>query len=146
MKCDEMKCRLNYIIKISVFFLLLLYGFAQPGISQNPDSVSEDRHTLMDRIEQRWTGDLQQIRQQRRLIRVLVSYSDTNFFVMRGKYRGMEYELLQEYERYLNRQPPKHKIKTNMVFIAVPFEQLIPALREGRGDIAAAGLTIIPGD
>ncbi len=134
----------NYIIKISVFFLLMLHGFAQPGISQTPDSVSEDRHTLMDRIEQRWTGDLQQIRQQRRLIRVLVSYSDTNFFVMRGKYRGLEYELLREYGRFLNRQPPKHKIKTNIVFRAIPFERLIPALREGRGDIAAAGLTITP--
>jgi len=123
---------------------LLLHGFAQPGISQNPDSLSGERHTLMDRIEQRWTGDLQQMQQQRRLIRVLVSYSDTNFFVMRGEYRGIEYELLQEYERYLNRQPPKHKIKTNIVFIAVPFEQLIPALLAERGDIAAAGLTIIP--
>jgi membrane-bound lytic murein transglycosylase MltF len=122
----------------------MLHGFAQPGISQTPDSVSEDRHTLMDRIEQRWTGDLQQIRQQRRLIRVLVSYSDTNFFVMRGKYRGLEYELLREYGRFLNRQPPKHKIKTNIVFRAIPFERLIPALREGRGDIAAAGLTITP--
>jgi membrane-bound lytic murein transglycosylase MltF len=137
-----MKRLLNCIIKISVFFLLILHGFAQPGISQNPDSVSEDRHTLMDRIEQRWTGDLQQIRQQRRLIRVLVSYSDTNFFVMRGEYGGMEYELLREYERFLNRQPPKHKIKTNIVFRAVPFERLIPALLAGRGDIAAAGLTI----
>ncbi len=139
-----MKCQINHIIKINVYFLLILLGFAQPGISQNPDSVSEDRHVLMDRIERRWTGDLHQIRQQRRLVRVLVSYSDTNFFVMRGENRGMEYELLQEYERFLNRQPPKQKIKTHIVFIAVPFEQLIPALREGRGDIAAAGLTITP--
>lgn len=79
-----MKSQINYIIKISVLFLLMLCGFAQPGISQNPDSVSEDRHVLMDRIERRWTGDLHQIRQQRRLVRVLVSYSDTNFFVMRS--------------------------------------------------------------
>jgi len=139
-----MKCQLNYIIKIGVYFLLVLHGFAQPGISQNPDSVSEDRHALMNRIEKKWTGDLQHIRLQRRLIRVLVSYNDTNFFVVRGEKRGMEYELLREYERFLNQQPPKHKIKTNIVFIAVPFEELIPALREGRGDISAAGLTIIP--
>jgi membrane-bound lytic murein transglycosylase MltF len=122
----------------------MLHVLAQPGISQNPDSVSADKHALMNRIEKRWTGDLQQIRQQRRLIRVLVSYNDTNFFVARGEKRGMEYELLREYERFLNRQPPKDKIKTNIVFIAVPFEQLISALREGRGDISAAGLTITP--
>jgi membrane-bound lytic murein transglycosylase MltF len=139
-----MKYRLNSIIKINVYFLLMLIGFAQPGISQNPDSVSEDNHALMNRIEKRWTGDLQQMRQQRRLIRVLVSYNDTNFFVVRGENKGMEYELLREYGRFLNRQPPKHRIKTNIVFIAVPFEELIPALREGRGDIAAAGLTITP--
>jgi membrane-bound lytic murein transglycosylase MltF len=139
-----MKCQLNYIIKINVYFLLMLHVLAQPGISQNPDSVSADKHALMNRIEKRWTGDLQQIRQQRRLIRVLVSYSDTNFFVARGEKRGMEYELLREYERFLNRQSPEDKIKTNIVFIAVPFEQLISTLREGRGDISAAGLTITP--
>lgn len=139
-----MKCQLNYIIKINVYFLLMLHVLAQPGISQNPDSMSADKHALMNRIEKRWTGDLQQIRQQRRLIRVLVSYNDTNFFVARGEKRGMEYELLREYERFLNRQPPKDKIKTNIVFIAVPFEQLISSLREGRGDISAAGLTITP--
>jgi len=139
-----MKCQLNYIIKINVYFLLILLCFANPGISQKPETVSEDSQALMDRVEKRWTGDLQQMRKQRRLVRVLVSYSDTNFFVVRGEKRGIEYELLREYERFLNLQPPKHRIKTNTVFIAVPFEQLIPALREGRGDIAAAGLTITP--
>ena len=139
-----MKCQLNYIIKINVYFLLILLGYAHPGISQKPETVSEHSQALMDRVEKRWAGDLQQMRKQRRLVRVLVSYSDTNFFVVRGEKRGIEYELIREYERFLNLQPPKHRIKTNIVFIAVPFEQLIPALREGRGDIAAAGLTITP--
>ena len=71
----------------------MLHVLAQPGISQNPDSTSADKHALMNRIEKRWTGDLQKIRQQRRLIRVLVSYNDTNFFVALGEKRGMEYEL-----------------------------------------------------
>src|SRR6476646_4569522 len=31
-----------------------------------------------------------------------------------------------------------------VVFVPVPFDQLIPALLEGRGDIAAGGLTITP--
>ena len=99
---------------------------------------------MLNRIHEKWTGDLPEIQQKRRGVRVLVSYSKTNFFVARGRPRGFEYELLHEYERVINREVGKKGIKTKVVFVAVPFDQLIPALLEGRGDIAAAGLTITP--
>ena len=47
-------------------------------------------------------------------------------------------------KKYLNKGKSRRAIKTQLVFIPVPFDQLIPALLEGRGDIAAAGLTNTP--
>lgn len=66
----------------------------------------------------------------KRPIRVLVSYNKTNFFIVNGAMRGMEFDLMRQYEKYLAR---KHKSDhVRMVFVAVPFDQIIPALLEGR--------------
>ncbi len=128
----------------ALLFLLPLDAFSQVKIPLETDSTRTNEYELVKRINRIWTGDLPQILNERKFIRVLVSYSDTNFFVAGGEYKGLEYEMLREYEQFLNRQPPLHRIKTHIVFIAVPFNQVIPDLVKGRGDIAAAGLTITP--
>jgi len=114
------------------------------GLVKESGSVTEDQHGLMKRVSERWTGDLQEIKSQRGTIRVLVTYNQTNFFVELGRQRGMEYELLHQYEEFLNKHKKKSDLRISFVFVAVPFEELIPALLNGRGDIAASGLTITP--
>jgi len=119
----------------------------QPGFAQLDEKMilsALDEQALFRRIDEPFKGDLTQIR-ERKLIRVLVSYSKTNFFFAGGKPRGFEYELLYEYEKYLNKPPMNIQQQTEMVFLPVPFDQLVVALQDGRGDIAAAGLTITPG-
>jgi membrane-bound lytic murein transglycosylase MltF len=104
-----------------------------------------DGHSVsLQRVDEVWKGDLPDILEKRRFIRVLVSYNRTNFFIDRGHPRGLEYELLHRYEAHLNRQSPKGATKIKLFYRVLPFDQLLPALAEGRGDIAAAGLTITP--
>jgi len=98
---------------------------------------------VFERIRAPFKGDLDQIR-QRRLIRVLVSYSKSNFFYDYSSARGFEYELLKAYEKYLNKQIKSKYEKIRMIFVPVPFSQLLKDLQTGKGDIAAAGLTITP--
>ncbi len=93
--------------------------------------------------QQLFTGDLPEMK-KRHLVRVLVAYSKTNFFLVKGKPHGFEYELLQQYGKFINKKVSRRKIRTRIVFIPLPFDQLIPGLVEGKGDIAAAGLTITP--
>ncbi|MEA3410727.1 MAG: transporter substrate-binding domain-containing protein, partial [Pseudomonadota bacterium] len=81
---------------------------------------------------------------KKRAIRVLVSYSDTNYFVSDGRQQGLEYEMMQAFEDFLNRGKVPADKRRQVVFITVPFEELIPGLIEGRGDIAAGGLTVTP--
>ena len=90
-----------------------------------------------------FTGDLSEMR-KRRFIRVLVTHSKTNFFLVKGVPHGFEYEMFKQYEKYLNKDKSKRTLKTHLVFIPIPFDQLIPALLKGQGDIAAAGLTKTP--
>lgn len=88
-------------------------------------------------------GDLSEML-ERRLLRVLVTYSKTNFYIDAGRTRGFEYELFKQYEEFLNQSVGDRARRMRVVFVPVPFDQLLSALRDGRGDVAAAGLTITP--
>lgn len=99
--------------------------------------------SISDRIQQPFTGDLPQLR-ERRLIRVLVSYTRTNFFMTKRGFRGIEHDLLKAYENYLNRGPRKQRYQTHLTFIPMPFGDILLNLEAGYGDIAASGLTITP--
>jgi membrane-bound lytic murein transglycosylase MltF len=102
-----------------------------------------DAQTVSEMINKPFIGDLKEIR-ERRILRVLVSYNRTNFFHTKRGDRGIEHDLMKEYEKYINRGPRKKRYKTHIVFLARPFERLIPDLKAGLGDIVASGLTITP--
>ncbi len=97
----------------------------------------------MDRLHGQWTGDLDEILRSRHVIRVLVSYSKTNFAIVNGHPQGLEYELFHEYEHSLGAKVGRQGVKPMVLFITVSSSQLIPLLLDGRGDIAAS-LTITP--
>ena len=81
---------------------------------------------------------------QRGVIRILVTYKKTEYFVVNGQQRGFEYELMEQYERFINKADKKGQLHFDVVYIPVPFGSLIANLVDGRGDIAAAGLTVTP--
>ena len=87
------------------------------------------------------TADLGTMR-KRGVIRVLVTYKRTDYFVVNGQQRGFEYELMEQFERSINKGDKKGQLHLDLVYIPVPFDSLITNLVKGRGDIAAAGLTI----
>ncbi|MFV1968945.1 MAG: transporter substrate-binding domain-containing protein, partial [Pirellulaceae bacterium] len=85
-------------------------------------------------------GDLPTIL-DRGVLRVLVSPSRTNYFFDGARERGFEYELMREYEKSLKSTKRRQWI---MLFLPIPFDRLLPELVAGRGDVAAAGMTITP--
>jgi len=78
----------------------------------------------------------------RRYIRVLTAFNKTNFFLSEGRSFGFDYALLKDYEKFLNKGIKKQELRVVLEFIPCPRDRLIPALLDGYGDIAAAGLTI----
>ncbi|MFC1858672.1 transporter substrate-binding domain-containing protein [Thermodesulfobacteriota bacterium] len=135
----------NYVGKINaVFSLLLLLAivFTLSFTCSAAETRSAEDHVLLDRMLQPDLSDLDPAK--RNFIRVLVSYSNTNFFVAKGQKHGLEYELLTQYEGFLNKKHRKSKEKFRVSFVALPFRELMPWLVAGKGDIVAAGLTITP--
>ncbi len=94
-------------------------------------------------LERRYTPDFEEMRQNR-LIRALVVPSRTNYFFDGAVQRGLSYEALQAFEKQINKGIKEEHLKTHIFYIPVQRDQLIPALLEGRGDIAVANLTISP--
>jgi len=88
-----------------------------------------------------WTGDFDGMVERRR-IRALVSYSKTFYFLDGPTQRGLSYEALKLFEKKVNADLKTKTMKVEVIFIPVPRDQLIPELLAGRGDIAAANLTI----
>jgi membrane-bound lytic murein transglycosylase MltF len=89
------------------------------------------------------TGDLSAMK-ERKLIRALVTLSKTDFFIYNGQPKGLQAEFLHYYEEALNKGVSRRELETRVTYVPVPFSELIPALNAGRGDIAAALLTITP--
>jgi len=95
------------------------------------------RHSRAD------TDDLPQMI-ARKTVRVLTTYSMTNYFVIQGQTFGHEYSLLKQYERFLNQNAARRHPQVVLEFLPIPENLLIPSLLKGLGDIVAAGLTIAP--
>jgi membrane-bound lytic murein transglycosylase MltF len=90
-----------------------------------------------------WIGDFDGMA-ERREIRALVVYSKTFYFLDQGRQRGASYELLKQFEKFINKKLKTKTLKFRVLFIPVGRDQLIPWLIDGRGDIAVANLTITP--
>jgi membrane-bound lytic murein transglycosylase MltF len=110
---------------------------------------SEELTIQHEEIMKPWQGDLDSMI-DRGQIRVLVVYSKTNYFVDKGTQRGATYDAFRLVEEDLNKKLLKEKklkqkhLKVRVVFIPVARNELLPHLAAGKGDIAAANLTVTP--
>src|SRR5262245_49971814 len=120
------------------------FAQAQSKLPAKPTTApSQPAYALPDRTAKKWTGDLDGMI-KRRLVRILVPYSKTFYFVDRGTQRGIAYEAGQLLEGNLNKKLKANYLRVSVVYVPVARDQIIPALVVGRGDIAMANLTITP--
>ena len=100
--------------------------------------------SLLERIKrERWTGDLEGMA-GRRVVRALVTYNRSYYFYEQGEARGISYEGLKEFEKFLNQKLGTGNRQVSIIFIPVARGELLKALTEGRGDIAASNIAITP--
>jgi membrane-bound lytic murein transglycosylase MltF len=108
-----------------------------------PDVTPADQPELVAELMAPFHGDFSAMVEERE-IRVLVTYNKTNFFLDGGTERGITADALREFEASLNKELKLGVRPLRVVAMPVARDQLIPFLAEGRGDIAAASLTITP--
>jgi len=118
----------------SVIFLLLLKT-ASVNQTAAVESILE--------LDQKWTGDFDGM-VERHKIRVLVPYSKTFYFLDGATQRGIAYEGMQIFEKWLNQELGTGHLKVHVVMVPTVRDELFSGLVAGRGDIAVGNLTITP--
>ena len=116
-------------LAISIF--LPFYAFAAQDLEE----------AVAQNINKKWTGDFEQM-VDNRVIRVLIPYSKTFYFLDGASQKGATYEMVKQFEKTINKQLKNRHLKVQVLFIPTSRNRLIPALAEGLGDIAAGNLTI----
>ena len=133
----------NFIVPILIKIVILtgiLFSII-PGIA------TADKKTPREEIlfqHKTMLGDFDEM-VQLRTIRALVTYSKTFYFFDRGRQYGISYEVLKEFEKFVNKKLKTKTLKVHVVFIPVSRDELIPSLLNGVGDVAVANLTITTG-
>jgi membrane-bound lytic murein transglycosylase MltF len=128
-----LQCRM--VICVAV----LLTAFAALAETVEPTPRRSD--IFVRPLTVRGTGDLDAM-VERRVIRVLTVYSKTFYFIDNGTQRGTAYDAMKLFEDTFNKKLKNKKGWVHVAFIPVSRGELLPALLDGRGDIAAANLTI----
>jgi membrane-bound lytic murein transglycosylase MltF len=107
-------------------------------------SSATTKHELQVGTRQ-WKGDFDGMK-KRRIIRALVPYSKTFYYVERGRQRGISYEIFQALETDLNKKvKSKNKnIKMHIIYLPVGRDEIVSRLVDGWGDVIFADLTITP--
>ena len=131
---------------LSIFSASYIHAAAEPKSSAQ--TQQRQKLTLkMDEAMKPWKGDLEGMI-DRKVIRVLTTYSKTFYFMDKGTQRGAAYDIFRLFEEDLNKKLSKEKklkqkhLKVRILFIPVARQELLNALVTGKGDIAAANLTI----
>jgi membrane-bound lytic murein transglycosylase MltF len=144
--------RISTFHPVSWSFALLLLLAAAPALAQKPAPQKATASTLtIDPavLQKPWTGDLDGMI-ERRLIRILTVHSKTAYFLDKGVQRGTAVDYGRLFEDSLNKKLAAEKklkgkgLKVRVVFVPVRRSELLSGLAAGKGDIAAANLTITP--
>jgi len=132
------------LVLVCVAYLLSSIGSDGRPVSQKATANKDIQGLpLNTHMSTTYTDDLPGLL-KRRYIRVLTTINRTNFFIADGHLVGYEYSLLKGYQDFLNAKVDGRDLKIVLEFIPVARDELIPKLRNGSGDIAAAGLSITP--
>ena len=119
-------------------FILLSVFIRPAGAEEKPDS---SRHDNISTLMYTFTGDYDEMIKER-TIRVLVPHSKTFYFFDGAKPRGVSYELVMQFEKYINKKHKTGNLKIHALVIPTARNKLISHIRDGKGDIALGNLTI----
>ena len=123
--------------------LLVALSFAAATVAAQAPTEKGRLGLALGEITKPWTGDLDGM-VERRMIRVLTTYSRTQYFIDRGTPRGTAYDQGKLLEDALNKKFGNDRLMLRVQFVPMSRNELLPALLEGKGDIVMADLTVTP--
>jgi membrane-bound lytic murein transglycosylase MltF len=129
------------MIKI-LYLLCLVIQFYIINVDTYASTNSEGKLKIhLNKVE---FGDLDNII-SKKYLRVLTTKNPYDYYIYQGRAKGIQYEMVKEFTKYLNKKYIRDgELKIAFELIPVDFDQLIPMLKAGKGDLIAVGLTKTP--
>lgn len=112
---------------------------SQPDEALKP----EERDEILEHALEPWLGDFDGI-VERGFVRLLTVYNPIFFAYDGVQTKGLTVDVAQAFEEYLVKELGQKTGAMNVIIIPVARDDLLPYLVTGKGDIAAANLTITP--
>ncbi len=142
MKESDKVCREMFIGIRMVLWVLCCVFLSGLMVSSGTAAISRGEVTAQGEIQnQEWIGDYEEMVQDR-IIRVLIPYSKTFYFLDGAMQRGLSYEGAKTFEKYVNARHKTRHLKIHVVVIPTAREKLLSHLNKGLGDIVMGNLTI----
>jgi membrane-bound lytic murein transglycosylase MltF len=119
-------------------------GTAAPPVQSDPSSEADPAAAADNALQpvfNKWTGNFQAMI-DRRLIRALVPWSDTYYYLDGPQQHGIAYEAVTMFEEWINKEQGSDTVQIEVVILPVQRGQLLEYLTSGRGDIALGGVNI----
>ncbi len=127
----HISCWSKISLQIAVVSLLF-------GLVSSVGAAMEEGRTIGS---QKWFGDFDKMVEKREL-RVLIPYNKTFYFLDGASEKGLSYDAIKGFEKYINRKLKTKNLKFNIFIIPTEREFLLSNLKSGLGDIAIGNLTI----
>lgn len=90
-------------------------------------------HHVMQMVVPERSIDLKKLKKDKLPLRVITRNSPETYFLWRGELLGFEYELMRKFADL-------NKVKLSVI-VADSYEEMLTLLKEGKGDVIAAGLS-----
>ena len=120
----------------SLISLLVILTFSNLAYANNTAAIKLKTH-----LEKVQYGGLENIL-KKKYLRVLTTKNPYDYYIYQGKTKGLQFEMVKEFTKYLNEKfVKKGELRIVFEMIPVDFDQLIPMLVSGKGDLIAVGLT-----
>jgi membrane-bound lytic murein transglycosylase MltF len=138
-----MRPRASFLCVVAGLLFALL-GPAGPLVAQakqaKESKPARETHAL-PLPDATFTGDFDGMK-QRRMVRVLVVYNKTNYFIDKGTPRGITTEAFKMFEDAINAKYKTKNLRIHVVLIPVRRDALADLLLSGKGDVVAANITV----
>jgi len=141
---SEGRIVLSLVVGLAFSVFLPLVTTAQNSSPSTDTQSSTEQTAVLDDFNvalQPWKGDYDGM-VRRRMVRIVVPYSMTHFFLDGATERGIYAAMGRRLEREINQSEGLRSRLVHVVFIPVPRSKLIPYLTAGLGDIAMGSITI----
>ncbi len=132
---------MSHVLKYASAILASLLLNVSPAAAKAEERAF-DEETVLEHAREPRTGDLDGMF-ERGFIRILATYNPLLYFNDGPQQHGITYEAARHFEKKINKNRGK-KPRIHVIIIPTTRDRLLPWLLEGRGDIAAANLTITP--